>query len=442
MNAPIPASRTGERYLDEFERLASVLPGQGCDWLRVGRRLAIERFARRGFPGRRDEGWRYIDLRALEKADLKLLAPPAAEDARLLARVEAATLAGAWRLVFVDGRLSAALSGPGTPPAGLTAGGLAAALDRRPDDLEDALADAPGEGEPSAFADLNFAFMSDGACLRLAPGARVETPIQLIFIAAAGGRETHVRNLVEAAEGSSARIVEQHIGSTGSACFNNVATRLRLAAGAGIEYWKLQEEGAKDFHIAEVVARQGGDSRLLAVSFAFGAALARAGIDVRLEGEGARCRLEGLYLADGRRHVEQRTRIDHLCPGCASSQFYKGVAGQAGHAVFAGRTVIHPGAGQSEATQANRNLLLSDRAEADSQPQLEIWADDVKCSHAATVGSLNEDQVFYLRARGIDEAEARRILTRAFAQEMLDRAEPASLRAMLDSLLGRHLPQP
>lgn len=434
MNALAPSAR--ERYVSEFARLASQLPGTpGVD---AARRLAIERFGRLGFPTQRDEEWRYTSLAALEKIPFALLAPAAAATEDLAALVAGLSLPGASRLVFVDGRLQSACSDLSGLPAGVSVFGLAESLASRRGDAEALFA---GASRPSAaFGELNRAFAADGAIIRMAPGVVAAAPLQLIHVARTPGVASHVRHLVEAGEGSSLRLVEQHVGAADGVSLSNTMTRLTLAAGADIEHYKLQDEGDKAFHFAELAVELAAGSRFLSSSFAFGAALARADIAVRLAGEGADCRLDGLYLADGRRQVDHHTRIDHLLPRCRSREFYKGVVAGAARAVFAGRAVVHPGAQKSDAAQINRNLLLSERAEVDSKPQLEIWADDVKCSHGATVGQLDADQIFYLRARGIDEAAARRLLTLAFARELIDRVGLPVLQERLDALLQARLP--
>ena len=218
-------------------------------------------------------------------------------------------------------------------------------------------------------------------------------------------------------------------------------TDIVLGQGAQIDHHKLQQESSKAFHIARIRAELAERSRFVSSSFALGSALARTDIHVALQGEGAECSLDGLYMPDGHQHIDHHTRIDHEVSRCTSRELYKGVLDGAARAVFNGEVIVHPDAQQSDASLSNRNLLLSEYAEVDTQPRLEIWADDVKCSHAATVGQLDDEQIFYLRSRGLDEASARALLTYAFAAEMLQRIEPAPLRERLDAVLRERRPK-
>jgi Fe-S cluster assembly protein SufD len=283
--------------------------------------------------------------------------------------------------------------------------------------------------------------MTDGAYLRLAPGVTVKGPIQLLFIASEAALAIQPRNLFIAGEGSSAAIVEHHVAVDESGYLTNTVSDIVVGAGASIEHHKLQEESPKAFHIATVNVAQAANSRFVSGSFALGGRLARTGITVSLQAEGASCTLDGLYVTDGRQHVDHHTRVDHRQARCTSRELYKGVLNGASRAVFSGRVVVHPDAQGSDAVQTNHNLLLSENAEIDTKPQLEIWADDVKCSHGATVGQLDEAQVFYLRSRGIDEAAARAMLTRAFAMEIIERVQVHALQGRLDELLQAKLPR-
>lgn len=434
MNAPLRESL--DRYLSEFVRLSSVLPGRKLGWLQAKRLAALERFAGLGFPTQRDEDWKYTSVAGIEKASFALL--PTSRGEMATAQVDALGLRGAHRLVFVNGRLEPWLSWVGALPAGVVVAGLAETLELNAAGLGDILAD---EAADSAFTALNLAFMTDGAYIRLPRGVAVKAPIQLLFVATEANLAIQPHNLVVAEEGSSAHIVEQHAGMVGEPYFTNAVTRIVVGAGAEVQHHKLQQEGPRAFHIASLSAEQAGDSRFVSSSLAFGAGLSRTGIVVRLAAEGAACELNGLYLADGRQHVDHHTAIEHLRPHGTSREFYKGVLAGASRAVFNGRVVVHPDAQKSDAAQTNRNLLLSDRAEIDTKPQLEIWADDVKCSHGATVGQLDADEIFYLRSRGIDEGTAKSLLTLAFAREVVDRVKLLPLQECLDRLLHERLPQ-
>jgi Fe-S cluster assembly protein SufD len=434
MNAPLRESL--EYYLAEFARLSAALPGYRHDWVRQAREEAIRRFAELGFPTQRNEDWKYTSVAAIEKG--RFSPTPVTSGTVTTAEVEAHAMPSAHLLVFVNGRLEPGLCRLGRLPGGVTLCGLAELLEDEPAGLERLLVDSR---TGSAVAALNQAFMADGAYLRLAPGTSVEKPIQLLYIATSDNLAIQPRNLILAMEGSSVRVVEQHVAADGGTYLTNAVTDLVLGQGAAVEHHKLQNESPKAFHIATIRARLAVQSRFMSTSFAFGGLLARVGIDVELEGEGASSQLEGLYLADGRQHIDHHTCIDHRQPRGTSRESYKGVLGGAGRAVFNGRVIVRPDAQHSDAQQTNRNLLLSDKAEVDTKPQLEIWADDVKCGHGATVGQLDEDQVFYLRSRGIDDTAARTMLTFAFAREVVDRVSLPELQEKLDELLHERLPQ-
>jgi Fe-S cluster assembly protein SufD len=434
MNARQPISVSN--YLGAFGRVSHSLPGHNLDWLHRAREAAIERFTCIGFPTLRDEDWKYTSVAAIENSRFSVLPGPCPDF--LGSTIATHALPDAHLLVFVNGRLKPELCRTGRMPPGTMLGGLGYMLEQHPGQLrEDLIIRAPS----SVFSDLNLAFTVDGAYIRLPPGATLKAPIQLLFIATETNLAIQPLNLVLAAAGSSATIVEQHVAAWEITYFTNTVTDISLGAGASIDHHKLQQESPTAFHIAAVNVAQEAKSRFTSTSFALGAHLARADINVRFEAEDASCDLDGLYLTDGRQHVDHHTRIDHLLPRCTSRELYKGVLNGASRAVFNGRVVVHPNAQGSDAIQTNHNLLLSENAEIDTKPQLEIWADDVKCSHGATVGQLDEDQVFYLRSRGIAETEARAMLTRAFSMEIIERLRLSSLQERLDRLLQDKLPR-
>jgi len=423
-------------YLGAFRRISSLLPGLHLDWLRQARAEAIGRFSQQGFPTLHDEEWKYTSVASIEKGRFNIL--PTASDNLLAPQVALHALPDSHLLVFVNGRLDPGLSRPGRLPPGTVLSSLAYQLEQDQDWPEDTLVTYP---PASPFADLNLAFMADGAYVRLPPEATLAAPIQLLFITSEANLAVQPRNLLVAGAGSSASIVEQHVALGESSYFTNAVTDIVVGSGATLEHHKLQQESPAAFHIATVNVAQAAKSRFTSTAFALGARLARTGIAVKLLAEDASCTLDGLYLSDGRQHVDHHTWIDHQKPRCTSRQLYKGILNGASRAVFNGRVVVHPDAQGSDALQTNHNLLLSENAEIDTKPQLEIWADDVKCSHGATVGQLDENQVFYLRARGIAEASARAMLTRAFAKEIIDRVGPLSLQERLDQLLQDKLPR-
>ena len=423
-------------YFDAFEPVAKVLPGHQLGWLQQARESAIERFACIGFPTVHDEDWKYTNVAAIENSCFNVL-PGRCPDL-LAARVARHALPDTHLLVFVNGTLDPGLCRLGRLPPGVVLSGLGYMLEKYPGRLDESLVLG---NVTSAFSDFNLAFMGDGAYIRLPRGCVLKAPIQLLYIATESNLAIQPRNIVVAAADSSASIVEHHVAIHDGCYFTNAVTDIALGPGAVLEHHKLQQENANAFHIATIDIAQAEHSHFTSTSVALGARLARVGIGVKLQGEGASCSLDGLYLANGRQHVDHHTRIDHLKPDCTSREYYKGVLSDAARAVFNGRLVVQPEAQGSNAFQANHNLLLSDNVEIDTKPQLEIWADDTQCSHAASVGQLNEDQVFYLRSRGIGEVAARALLIRAFAMDIIDRIRLISLRERLDELLQDKLPR-
>ncbi|HEV8689352.1 MAG TPA: Fe-S cluster assembly protein SufD, partial [Ideonella sp.] len=389
-------------YCDEFARLKASLPGGRLPWLRRAREEGLASFADTGFPTLRQEDWKYTSVAAIEKGHfvLTVLAPPASNGVTEQ-QIEGWSLPDTQRLVFVNGHYQPRWSRIGPLPAGVTLASLAEMLEREPEHLESVLGPTP-DAYPSGFAALNAAFMSDGAYVHLATGVALDTPIHLLFVTTEAGLAVQTRNLVMAEAGSRASLVEHHVAVGDGAYFTNVITDLLAGRDAEIEHHKLQQESLKAFHVAAVNADQQHGSRFTSRSFALGGGLARIDISVGLNAERTECALDGLYMTDGRQHIDHHTRIDHARPHGTSREFYKGVLAGASRAVFNGKVIVHADAQHSDAYQTNRNLLLSDHAEVDTKPQLEIYADDVKCSHGATVGQLDPEQIFYLRSRGVD----------------------------------------
>jgi Fe-S cluster assembly protein SufD len=344
--------------------------------------------------------------------------------------------------VFVDGRHRPELCDLGTLPAGVTVASLAAALEAPPPWLEAALAAVPAaDGE--ALLAFNTAFMRDGALVRLEPGVRLETPLHLLFVAGPGAAERvlPLRNLILAGAGSSATVLESYVGIGGGRYWTSVVSHAVVGEGAAISHAKHQDEGSEAVHLAATGATLAEGSRYASFALSLGGRLARNGIAAALDGSGIDCDLSGAYLARGRQHLDTSTWIDHVGPGSTSREHYKGVLDESAHGVFQGRITVRPDAQQTDAHQLNKNLLLSDGAQVDTKPALEIHADDVKCSHGATVGELDAEALFYLRARGLDEALARRLLIEAFIADVVDQVEAAALRGYLKRAVLGWLPR-
>lgn len=426
-----------EPYLHALTLARHSLPREDMGWLRALRERAITRFTEDGFPTIRDERWKYTDVAPI----LRQAFTPALRQPGVL--TQQSLDASVWnidahRVVFVNGYYAPELSAIDAVQSGVSVGGLAAALADRPDALEPYL----GRIAPVShgFAALNAAFLIDGAYVHVPRGIAIERPIHLVFIAV--GAESLLiqpRNLVVAESGSRATVIEHYFALGEERYFTNAVTELYTAADADIEHYRVQQQNAKAFHIGGVHARQERDSRFTSYAIDLGGLLVRNDLCSTLNATGARCALNGLYVADGRSHIDNHTEIDHAKPDGTSREFYKGVLSGRARAVFNGRVVVRPDAQRTDAQQMNNNLLLSEDAEVDTKPELEIYADDVKCSHGATVGQLDEDALFYLRTRALDESTARDLLTFAFVHDVLSRMRLASIRQQLERRLTPRL---
>jgi Fe-S cluster assembly protein SufD len=400
------------------------------------REAAFARFSHLGLPTTQEEDWKYTSLAPLAQLRFE---PPARGPLPDIGRWTLGD--GAIQLVFVDGRYRPELSSRHPAPGGAYVGSLAAALADRPELVRRELGRHAGY-ERDALTALNTAFIEDGAFIHLPAGAVVQKPIHLLFVTTSSAKTTasQPRNLFIADAGSQATVVETYAGSGEQACFTNVVTEAVLGGGARLDHYKLQEEGAGAIHLALLHVRQGRDSRFSSSSVALGAALARNEVRALFTSEGGECTLNGLYMAAGKQHLDNRTLVDHESPRCTSRELYKGVMEGQSRGVFHGRVLVRKDAQKTDASQTNKNLLLSDEALVDTKPQLEIFADDVKCAHGAAVGQLDENALFYLRSRGIPQESAKSLLTYAFASEMVNLIPLRPLQARVRELVGSRLP--
>jgi Fe-S cluster assembly protein SufD len=426
-----------DRYVAEFERFRRELPAGEPAVLQALRREAIERFAKMGFPTLRQEEWRLTNVAPIVQGTFHR--PAGDPDALSPGRLTPYTFDAAARLVFVDGRFSPRLSSLGELPAGTIAASLGEVLARDPGRVEPWLGRFAGL-DRNPFVALNTAFLRDGAFLYIPRGA-VTGPIHLLFLSSGEeGRPTlsFPRNLFVADESSRTTIVETYAGE--GAYFTAPVTELVAGPGAVIDHYKVQRESLGAFHMATFQVQAERASVPSSHSISIGGALVRNDVNAVLDGEGIDCILNGLYFADGRQVVDNHMRVEHAKPHCASHELYKGVLDGKSRAVFNGLIHVHKGAQKTDAKQSNRNLLLSRDAIANSNPQLEIYADDVRCTHGSTVGQLDEDAVFYLRSRGIGAEAARSLLTYAFASDIVARIKVEPVRRDLEEFLFARLP--
>lgn len=418
----------------DFER---TLNGAASSPAHAQRRDAMARLAEVGFPTMKHEDWKYTNLGPLLDMDFRL--PPDAAPATVsAATLDAASrgLEQALRLVLVNGTLVTALSDLSRLPDGVTIEPLGDVL-AAADEATLASFDCAEQAGADAFTALNAALLRDGVRIRIARNVRVDLPLHLLFIATAAAAQAVLtpRVHIEAAEGSSATIVEQYIASEAAEYFTNAVSSIAVAANAEIEHVIVQNEDQRASHIASTYARVARDGRYRNRYFGFGSALLRNNVFVSLEGQGGDAVLDGVYVPVGAQHMDHFSVIDHREAHCTSHEQYKGVLADSSRAVFSGRIIVRPGAQKTDAKQANNNLLLSSDALVDARPQLEIYADDVKCTHGATIGRLDEDAMFYLRSRGIAAADAERILSQAFAGEVVGRVPIEGLRERLDDMI-------
>ena len=401
----------------------------GGPWLRALRAEAAAGFATQGLPTRRDEAWRFTDLAGLAALELDG-SGPTQRSGEGYTDVIGATC---HRLVFVDGMFAPAISSLGPLPAGVELRALGGALESASaEDL--APLHAVSDAKRRSLSALNTALFEDGLLLRVAPGVQLEHPVHLVFLHA-GAPLCAPRNAISLGAGSRAQLVEHYLGS-GAPGLVAPVTEVELGADAELLHVHLQVQGEGVFHLAELAVRQGERSRLRSVSLALGAKLARLDLASELAGPGAHADLLGLYAGRDAQHLDHNTAIDHAMPHTTSRELYKGILDERAKGVFLGRIHVRPHAQKIGAMQTNRTLLLSDSAAIHTRPQLEIHADDVKCSHGASIGRLDETQLFYLRARGIAEADARALLLSGFAGEVLAELPWPRLRAHASERLG------
>lgn len=400
-------------------------------WLKPVRQAALEQARGLGFPTLKNEEWRFTNIAPLLQLPLHLAHEPSRAISLPDLKPFCFGLEGP-RLVFVDGYFSAALSLKGK----ITRARLGNLLADKESEFEQLLT-GPAAPAPEFFASLNTAFFHDGAFVSVSAGHEVEQPIHFLFISTGEheGAVVQPRNLIVADPGSSVKVLESYVSLNGAAQVTNAVTELVLGENARIEHCRLQMENERTFHIATVQARQAADSRWLSHSVAVGGRLARHHVNTVLGGSGAEGVLNGLYLGRGDQLIDHHTIVDHATPHCESHEYYHGILADRSHGVFNGKIFVRKDAQKTNAKQTNRNLLLSDAAVVDTKPQLEIFADDVKCTHGATIGQLSEEALFYLRARGIGLENARRMLIRAFANDMVERINLEPVRAVLGDLL-------
>jgi Fe-S cluster assembly protein SufD len=434
-------AHTLDPYVAEWERAKGIAPRLPASLVHISQ-TAFEHFLAQGFPTTRDEEWRFTSVAAIADGAFALVTEP--NGGALDFDIAPFRLAGepAAELVVVDGHYVGALSRQGTLARGIRVENLAAAIASRHEAIDRHLGHvAPFERGP--FIALNTAFLSDGAYVEVPDGMILEQPIHVLFVATGrqDGQNTmaYPRVLTVLGANSQATIIETYVGPNTPAYLTNAVTEIVLDENAVLDHYTLQYEGTSAHHVGgiHVQAKRSATCRLHAINA--GGGLVRNDVVATLNGEGIDCTLNGLYLADEQRLVDNHTTIDHAQPHCASREIYKGILADRAHGVFNGKIIVRPDAQKTDAKQTNRALLLSEDAQINTKPQLEIFANDVKCTHGAAVGQLDDEALFYIRSRGLSEAHARQLLIHAFAADVLTRLPLESIRAGVEQRLQRQL---
>lgn len=423
-------STAAESYVAPFDELNDA---DAPDALKSLRRAAFERFADIGFPTTKNEDWHFTSVSSIADQEFTLLPAATGDVQRDELKPFLFGLSG-HLMTFVNGRFDASLSNLSALPAGVTLVDLATAWTSSP-----TLAARVGKQtgyQNAAFTALNTAFMSDGAVLEIAKDVEVAQPIHLLFItdATAAKSMMHPRNLVVVGRHAKATVIESYVSLSDAMYLTNAVTEITVGEGATLTHYKMQREAARAFHVSTVEVAQGKDSHYVSFSLTTGGRLSRSNVYTTLDGDGCGATLNGLVMLGGEQHADVQTQIIHAQPNCYSRELYKNVLDDSSHGVFNGKVYVHPVAQKTDGKQTNKTLLLSEAAHMDTKPQLEIFADDVKCTHGATIGQIDETALFYLKSRGISNTLARQLLTYAFAADVLETIELDPVRESLERL--------
>ncbi len=428
-----------QSYLESFTRFEKSAPGQEQGWLRTLRQEGFARFSELGFPTTHEEDWRFTNISPISRTTFQLADGSAKVKARDLDpfRIPGA----ASQLVFVNGHYTPELSSLGKLPKGVRVCSLAEAIEHARS-LEGLLG-RYASFDRDAFIALNTAFLADGGHVYIPRGVVVEAPICLLYVSTGNSAPAmaHPRNLVVAEAHSQVTVVEDYVSIDSGVIFSNIVTELYAGPDTVVAHYMIEREDTQALNVSTLRIQQERNANVESHSLLLGGALVRNNVHPVLAGEGGECLINGLFIGKGRQHMDNYMLVEHAQPHCNSRQFYNGILDEQAHGVFHGRIIVHKDAQKTDAKQTNRNLLLSDEAQIDTKPQLEIYADDVKCTHGATIGQVEENALFYLRSRGLDEIAARRLLLYAFASECLERMRTGPVRTYLEALTTSWLPE-
>ena len=434
----ITATQAPEKYLEIFDQFSNRVSAQPR-WLHTLRQEAFASFSETGFPTTHDEDWRFTNVSAVANTAFELAALESLSREHLNGF---GALDFASHLVFVNGLFSKELSTLAPMPNGMTVGSLTTQLKNDPASVERHLGQYLNTRR-DPFAALNTSFIEDGVFVHIPRGIVFETPIYVLYVTVPGATPTmnHPRNLIVAEENSQVTVVEDYVSLGEGITFSNAATELIAGDNANVSHYMIVREGEQAYNFSTLRIQQGRHANVATHSLLLSGALVRNNVHPVLAGEGSECLINGLFMANGRQHMDNYMLVEHASPHCDSRQFYNGILNGQSHGVFHGRIIVHKDAQKTDAKQTNRNLLLSDDAQIDTKPQLEIYADDVKCTHGATIGQFDDNALFYLRSRGLAEAAARHVLLLAFANECLDRMNSPQLREHLEKLVVAGMPE-
>jgi Fe-S cluster assembly protein SufD len=428
-------------YLEAFEAQAEARRAEPA-WLVERRDRGMQQFGEKGFPTTKHEEYRYTNLAPIAKMPFQVAGGTAVGVTLHDIEPFLYNEIKGDRLVFVNGCFTPSLSSIDSALGG-TVTSIRSLLEDEPSTIEPHLARYSTERD-NALAALNSALFCDGAVVRIPAHEAWDAPVHLVFVSTANAPDTatHPRVLIVAERDSEAAVIETHCGLGDLPYWTNAVTEIVAADNARLDHYRLQQESVSAFHTSLVEIHQGRDANVTTHSVSFGGGLVRNDVEVVLEDENSECTMNGLYAVNGRQHVDNRTCVDHTKPHCSSHQLYKGILDGHSRGVFGGKIIVRPDAQKTDAFQSNKNLLLSEDADVNTKPQLEIDANDVKCSHGATIGQIDDEALFYLRSRGIREPEARSLLTYAFAADLLERMKFEPIRERFESLLMTRLVRP
>lgn len=423
-----------QAWVEKFKTFESSLNGQASHPIHEVRKAAISHFEQTALPTSADEAWKTVNTSLLTQPDFELAAPYNKGDVTSNT-LSPFTLSDTIQLVFVNGYFAEDLSDTDDLPSGVNAASLAHTLAQAPNEISSQLSHQIGS-EQHPFTTLNTAFIQDGAYIHISKNTVCDRPIHLLFFSdAATPTVSHPRNLIVAEDNTQLTLIETYAGTNDQTYLTNSVTEFITNDNAHIDHYKIELETLQSIHLSNQHARLGRNTHVTSHAFSIGGAFVRNNVSAHLGGEGCEATVNGLYLLEGKQHIDNYTLLEHAEPHCPSHELYKGILGDASRAIFRGKIHVHQKAQHTDAYQKNENILLSDNARINTKPQLEIYADQVKCSHGAIVGQLNEDALFYLQARGISKTEAQNMLLKAFADDIADRVKIDALRQHIESII-------